>query len=84
MKKKETIRKTSLVKDGNIVRVDEKGGTEELGGFVQWHLESAQVDICIVDYGRNLQYAYDLGFPKLCVANNLSRVVDHGKPAVDG
>jgi len=70
VKKKETIRKTRVEKDGNIVRVDEKGGTEELGGFVQGTWKAHKSTFASSIMGRNLQYAYDLGFPKLCVATS--------------
>ena len=65
VKKKETIRKTAgVVRHGNIVRFDESAVLKNLVVLFK-AFRKAQVDICIVDMGRNLQYAYDLGFPKL-------------------
>ena len=71
VKKKETVRKTRIEKDGNIARDDEKCETStELGGFAQGSWKAHKSTFASSIMGRNLQYAYDLGFPRLCVATS--------------
>jgi len=71
VKKRETMRKTKIDKDGNIAREEEKSAhSKELGGFVQGTWKAHKSTFASSIMGRNLQYAYDLGFPKLCVATS--------------
>ena len=70
-------------KDGNIVRVEKKGGTEELGGFVQGTWKAHKSTFASSIMGETYSTRTIWVFP-LCVMTSHLESRDHGKPAVDG